>query len=102
MFEKKMSCEMRVSFALLSLMFLLGLIFGKFFILLGVIITAFVAVTGICISANFLGPIVCKKSMIDALGNLGDEVKNAADEAVDKAKDAADDVIDTVKDKTSK
>jgi len=102
MFEKNMSCEMRVIFALLSVIFLFSILFGKIFMFLGLIITAFVAATGICIGAKIIGPIFCKKSVIDALDNLADEVKNAADEAVDKAKDAADDVADAVKDKVAK
>jgi len=102
MFDKNMSCEMRVIFALLSVIFLLTLLFGKFFAFLGLIITAFVAATGLCLGAKIVGPIFCKKSVIDALGNLKDEVSSATDEAVDKAKDVADDVVDTVKDKVSK
>lgn len=102
MFEKNMSCEMRVMFAALSVVFLLTLIFGKFFAFVGLILTAFVAISGLCIGAKILGPIVCKKSVVDTLDNLADEVKSAADEAVDKVKDVADDVVDTVKDKVSK
>ena len=97
MFEKNLSCELRVVFAVLSLVFLLTLFFGKFFALIGLATTAFVAATGICLGAKILGPIVCKKSVIDALDNLGDEVKNAADEAMDKIKDVADDVADKAK-----
>ena len=102
MFEKNLKCEMRVIFAVLSLVFLLTLLFGKFFAIIGLLVTAFVAATGICLGAKIIGPIFCKKSVIDALGNLTDEVKSAADEAMDKAKDAADDVVDTVKDKVAK
>ena len=102
MFKKNLSCELRVIFAVLSLMFLLTLLFGKFFAVLGFLITAFVAATGVCLGAKILGPIVCKKSVTDALDNLADEVKSAADEAYDKAKDVADDVVDSVKDKVSK
>ncbi|MEH6455331.1 MAG: hypothetical protein V7749_03355 [Cocleimonas sp.] len=102
MFEKNLSCELRVIFAVLSLVFLLTILFGKFFAIIGLLITAFVAATGVCLGAKILGPIVCKKSVIDAMDNLTDEVKEAADEAMDKAKDVADDVVDTVKDKVSK
>ncbi len=99
MFEKNLSCELRVVFGMLSVVFLLTLLFGKLFAILGVIITAFVAITGICLGAKIVGPIFCKKSVVDALDNLKDEVKEAADEAMDKAKDVADDVAESVKDK---
>ena len=98
MFEKNLSCEMRVIFAVLSFIFLLSLIFGKFFAIVGLLLTAFVAATGICLGAKILGPMVCKKSVVDALDNLAKEVKTSASEAVEKAKEAA----DTVKDKVSK
>lgn len=99
MFKKNLKCEMRVVFAMLSVVFLLTLLFGKLFAVIGLAITAFVAATGICLGAKIVGPIFCKKSVLDALDNLKDEVKSAADEAVDKAKDVADDVADSVKDK---
>ncbi len=99
MFEKNLKCEMRVVFGMLSLLFLLTVLFGKFFAIIGLISTAFVAISGICIGTKIIGPIFCKKSVIDALDNLKDEVKSAAEEAVDKAKDVADDVADSVKDK---
>jgi len=113
MFDKNTSCEMRVVFALLAIFFLFTLIFGKFFAVVGLLVTGFVAATGICLGAKILGPIFCKKSVIDAMENLTDEVKDAAGEAVDKAKNVADDVVDkaknvaddvadSVKDKTSK
>ena len=99
MFEKNLSCELRVVFGLLSVVFLLTLLLGKLFAIIGLILTAFVAATGICLGAKKVGPIFCKKSVLDALDNLKDEVKNAADDAVDKAKEVADDVTDSVKDK---
>ena len=102
MFEKNLSCELRVVFAALSVVFLLTALFGKFFAIVGLIVTAFVAVTGVCMGAKILGPAFCKKSVTDALSNASNEVKAAADEVVDKAKDVADDVVDTIKDKVSK
>lgn len=102
MFEKNLNCEMRVIFAVLSLIFLLTLLLGDLFAIIGLAITAFVAVTGACLGVNILGPIFCKKSVQDALDNLTDEVKTAANEAVDKAKGVADDVADAVKDKGTK
>ena len=101
MFEKNLSCELRVVFAALSVVFLLTALFGQIFAILGLLVTAFVAATGICMGAKILGPAFCKKSVTDALSNATDEVKNAADEAIDNAKDVADDVVDTIKDKVS-
>lgn len=98
MFEKNMSCEMRVMYAVFFLLFLLTIAFGKFFAILGLLITAFVAISGICIGAKILGPIICQKSVIDDLENLTGKVKSVADKAVDKAKGAT----DTIKDKVSK
>lgn len=102
MLEKNLSCEMRVIFAVLSLIFLLSLVFGKFFAIVGLLVTAFVSVSGVCLGAKIIGPIVCKKSVVDALGDLVGEVKNSASEAAEKAKEATSDVIDTVKDKTKR
>ena len=102
MFEKNLSCELRVVFAALSVVFLLTALFGKFFAIVGLILTVFVAVTGSCMTLKILGPAFCKKSVTDALSTVSNEVKSAADEAVDRAKDAADDVVDTIKDKVSK
>lgn len=102
MFEKNLSCELRVVFAGISLIFLLTALFGEFFAIIGLLVTAFVAATGVCLGAKILGPAFCKKSVTDALSNATDEVKSAADEAYENAKDVADDIVDTVKDKVSK
>jgi predicted membrane protein len=77
MFEKNLSCDLRVIFAVLSVFFLLAALFSKFFAILGFIITAFVAATGVCMGAKILGPALCKKSVTDALSNAKDEVKVA-------------------------
>lgn len=102
MFEKNLSCELRVVFAGLSVIFLLTALFGKFFAIIGLLVTAFVAATGVCLGAKILGPAFCKKSVTDALSSATDEVKSAADEAYENVKDATDDLVDTVKDKISK
>ena len=98
MFEKNMSCESRVVFAALAVLFLLTALFGKLFAIIGLVMTVFVAVTGVCMGAKILGPAFCKKSVTDAIEKAADELKSAADEAVDKAKDVADDVVDKAKD----
>ena len=102
MFDKNMNCEMRVIFAVLSIVFLLTALFGKFFAIIGLLLTAFVAATGICVGTKVLGPAFCKKSVTDAISKATDELKNAADDAMDKAKDVAGDAADAIKDKIKK
>ena len=102
MSEKNMSCEMRVVFAALSIVFLLTALFGQFFAIIGFILTAFVAVKGKCAGAKILGPAFCKKSVTDAISKASDELKSAADEAMDKAKDAAGGAVDAIKNKVGK
>ncbi len=86
MFEKNLSCEIRVVFVLFSVLFLLSLLIGKFFAVIGLLITAFVAITGSCMATKMIAPAFCKKSVTDALSKAGDEIKSAADDAVDTIK----------------
>lgn len=98
MSEKNMSCEMRVIFAALAVVFLLTALFGKLFAIIGLIMTAVVAVRGVCMGVKILGPAFCKKSVTDAISKAADELKSAAYDAMDKAKDA----VGTIKDKIKK
>jgi len=102
MFKKNMDCESRVVFAALAVLFLLTALFGKLFAIIGLLMTVFVAATGICMGAKILGPAFCKKSVTDAISNVTDELKSAADDAIDNVKEAADDAVDAIKDKVSK
>jgi len=86
MFDKNMSCEMRVIFAALFIVFLLTALFGKLFAIIGLMLTGFVTVTGVCFGTKILGPAFCKKSVTDAISKATDELKNAADDAVDAIK----------------
>jgi len=102
MLEKNMSCEMRVIFAALAIVFLLTALFGKLFAIIGLFLTAFVAITGTCIGVKILAPAFCKKSVTDAMSKATDELKSAADDAIDNVKEAAGDAIDAIKNKVKK
>ncbi|HIP95578.1 MAG TPA: hypothetical protein EYH38_04745 [Leucothrix sp.] len=102
MLEKNMSCEMRVIFAALAVVFLLTAIFGKLFAIIGLILTVFVATTGTCIGVKILAPAFCKKSVTDAISKATDELKSAADDAMENVKDAAGNAVDAIKKKVKK
>ena len=102
MSDKNLSCEMRVVFVVLSILFLLTIVFGNFFAIIGLFLTAFVAVKGVCMGAKVLGPAFCKKSVTDAMSKVTDELKSAAGEAMHKVKDVAGDAMAAIKNKVKK
>lgn len=103
--KQNMNCEMRLIFAVMAMLFLFAILFGKVFAIIGLIATTIVAITGVCMGGQLIGKYLCTEAMQNKIAGIlpgkKEKAEDATDTAVEKVEDAVEEKAEDVAEKAA-